>query len=279
MSTLYLNRETGQVSTEPGPWSWPLEGYTLGATRPLVISCSLHGRFEVVDCVESAEVLDRPGHTLRGFASALLAAAARTCTDFRRWQSRLMAEYAAKVAAAPTVDAPLLSYLALAEAMHSRVPFEEGLRVLASAATPEIRVPRSTVGAQPYLLPQAGRVEWFPQHQRPREAVPLSGSSWLFVRCRFHGQWDCVGGSQPLPTRISARVLTQYAKVLLGRAVSSCEDYAMRLSALQEQERLALPETFGFAWYAEFARLILRATSDIGWVVAQALDKILTLDR
>jgi hypothetical protein len=279
MSILYLNRETGQVSTEPGPWSWPLEGYSLGATRPLVISCGLHGRFEVIDRIESAEVLERPGHTLRGFASALLASAARTCRDFRRWHSRLMAEYAATLAAAPAVDAPLVSYLALAEAMHTRVPFEESLRALASAATPEIRVPRSTVGAQPYLLPQAGRVEWLPRHQRPREAVPLSGSSWLFVHCQFHGQWDCVGGSQPLPTPISAKVLTQYAKVLLGRAVSSCEDYAMRLSTLQEHDRLALPETFGFAWYAEFTRLILQASSDIGWVVAQALNKILSLDR
>lgn len=187
MSTLYLNRETGVVSTEPGPWSWPLEGYTLGATRPLVISCGLHGRFEVVDGIESAEVLDRVGHSLRGFASALLAAAARTCTHFRRWQQGLAGEYAAKVSAAPAVDAPVVSYLALAEAMHSRVPFKEGLRALATAATPEIRVPRTTVGAQPYLLPQTCRVEWFAQHQRPRDTVPLSGSSWLFVRCQFHG--------------------------------------------------------------------------------------------
>ena len=99
-----------------------------------------------------------------------------------------------------------MGHLALAEAMRSRVPFEEGLRALASAAAPEIHAPRTTVGAQPCLLPQEGRVEWFPQHERPGDAVALSGSSWLFVRCPFHRQWDCVGSSRVAVGEVDQRV-------------------------------------------------------------------------
>ncbi len=67
MTTFYLNRETGALTTEPGPWTWPLEGYTLRVTRPLVISCGVHNRYDPVGQVESAEVVGSAAPASHGF--------------------------------------------------------------------------------------------------------------------------------------------------------------------------------------------------------------------
>jgi hypothetical protein len=63
MSILHLNRETGQVSAKPGPLELAAgrpHPRRNPASRDLLQS---PGRFEVVDRIESAELLDRPGHT------------------------------------------------------------------------------------------------------------------------------------------------------------------------------------------------------------------------
>lgn len=274
MTTFYLNRETGALSTEPGPWVWPLEGYSLRITRPLVISCGIHNCYEPAGQVESAEVVDRSGTGLMAFARSILAASAPDCTTYRRWKIGLLRTYREVLERAPALDAPLISYLGLAEVLHARVSFERGLHNLAGANEPRFVMPPTTRGRIPYLHPEDGTVQWHPYDRRPADAVPLENSGWLFIRCRSCHRWECVD-TLPALSAIIANVLTQYTRVLIAQAVRSCEDYAMRADVLD------LPEVaqglLPFAWFKTAAERIVRATEDVGWVVARALDRLIDL--
>ncbi len=206
MTTFYLNRETGALTTEPGPWTWPLEGYSLRITRPLVISCGTHSCYEPVGQVESAGVVDRNGTCLTAFARSILAASAPDCGTYRRWKIGLLKTYREVLDRAPALDAPLISYLGLAEVLHARVPIERGLRDLADAEEPRFVIPPTTRGRIPYLHPEDGTVRWHPYDRRPTDGVPLENGGWLFIRCQSCHRWECVDILPPLSS-IVANVL------------------------------------------------------------------------
>lgn len=274
MTTFYLNRKTGALSAEPGPWTWPLDGYSLRVTRPLLISCRIHNCYEQVGQIESTEVVDRSGSSLMAFARSILAASAPDCTTYRRWKTGLVKNYREVLERAPAIDAPLVSYLGLAETLHTRVPFERGLRNLAGADELRFVLPPTTRGRIPYLHPEDGTVRWHPYERRPADGVPLENSGWLFIRCRTCHRWECVD-TLPALSGIVSNVLAQYACVLIGQAVRSCEDYAMRTQVLKLPE--AAQVSHPFAWFKACAERIVQATEDVGWVVAQALDRLIDL--
>lgn len=274
MTTFYLNRETGALTTEPGPWTWPLEGYALRITRPLVISCGIHNCYEPVGQVGSVEVVDRSGVSLMAFARSILAASAPDCTTYRRWKNGLLKTYREALDRAPAPDAPLISYLALADVLHARVPFERGLRNLTNSVEPRFLTPPTTRGRLPYLHPEDGTVQWHPYDRRPADGVLLENSGWLFIRCRNCHRWECVD-ALPVLNDIMTNVLTQYTRVLIAQAARSCEDYAMRTNVLEFPDAAEAPRPY--AWFKACAERIVQATEDVGWVVAQALDRLIDL--
>lgn len=274
MTTFYLNRETGTLSTEPEPWAWPLDGYSLRITRPLLVSCKIHNCYESVGQIESVEVVDRGAGSLMAFARAILAASAPDCTTYRRWKTGLAKAYRDALERSPAIDAPLASYLGVAEALHARVPFERALRNLAGAEEPRFVVPPTTRGRVPYLHPEDNTVRWHPHDRRPPDGVPLENGGWLFVRCRNCHRWECVD-TLPALSGITSNVIAQYARVLVAQAVRSCEDYAMRTRVLKLPETTQAPHPF--TWFKSCAERIVQATADVGWVVARALDRLIDL--
>jgi len=286
----YLDPETGALSGDPRPGSaYLIENTVPGVRAPLVLRCGLHRRYEAVDTIVSVFATD-PGLThAAGLVRSALTATCATCGEWRiavhKFQETLGTLRSSRAADGLLQDDRLLlptrSYLAIGQALNSPKPLPEALAALAGMTLPS-DPPALPVGATAYIDRGTGAVAVRLPGQRPPAGDPLpQGSGWCLMRCAKHG-WEDMATLAP-PDGKTLAIAKGLGRTLLGQGVQSCEEYVMARDVMDAEfdavfvlnkPQAAVPPLEAFRSYRTIAAALLRATSDIGYVVARALEQM-----
>jgi hypothetical protein len=287
-ATAYVDPATGALSAAARPGWEPVRDVVPGVRAPLVLHCALHGRHEAVDTVTSATAIDLGHARVTAIVRAVLAAACPTCRDhhaqMRAFQLILRRLTAARAAAALHDDdrltLPIRSYLAIGQALNAPRPLPEALAALAEMAFP-CDPPALPVGAAAHLDP-AGQVTIVRTGQRPPDGarrIP-SESHWCLMRCADHG-WEHLGALAP-PDGKTLAVARELGRALLAQATRTCDDYAVSRRVMEDELDAVRPASIhapappldAFRAYRAVAAALSRATADIGYVAARALEQL-----
>ena len=288
-STVYLNQDTGILSATREAGAELIDPIIPGVTGPIVLRCSLHGRYHQVGIVTTA-LSGRSGlPALEDFIRVTLAAVCTTCTEWKQaWHrtsvafDHLRADTHRNVLARP-VD----TMLAVGRALNTPRPFPEALQALASFPLPADPPPLALGGA--FAVDPAGAILSLPPGRRPAAvgAQLPRDKSWCLVCCEHHG-WEHVG-SLAEPDGRSRAALLDLGSVLIAQAVDTCDQFTVTRDVLR-RELGALPigdavlrpgastrparPMAAMRFYQDAAVAFARATGDIGYVVARALEEL-----
>jgi hypothetical protein len=287
----YLDPDTGVLSTDPGPGRVCVVENTLtGVRAPLVLRCTLHRQYEAVDTVVSADDIDLGYLRATGLVQAALAAACSTCQEWRAatraFQRTVRALRASRTREGTRNDnrlaLPVRSYLAIGQALNAPRPLPEALQALAGMTLP-CDPPPALVGMTAYLHPDGAVVFRRRGEPAPSGTRPLpDGPGWCLMRCAAHG-WEHVGTLYP-PDGRTMVIARELGHALLAQGAQTCEEYAMtrqvmdtELGAVAITSRLSalpIPPLEFFRVYRAVAAALSRATTDLGYVVARALEQM-----
>lgn len=287
---IYLDPGTGALSPDYKPGWVCIVGDT-GISAPLVIHCALHRKYEAVGTTASLDTIDL-GHTRA--ADLVRAALAATCATCREWrasvrtfQQTLRSLCSARTAAGIKADdrllLPVRSYLALSQALNSPKPLPEALARLAGMTLP-CDPPSIPLGVTAYLGPDGAVALRMSGDRAPNGARQVSHSSgWCLMRCATHG-WEHIGSLMP-PDGKTRLIVKELGHVLLAQGVQTCEEYAMtrrvmdaELGAATFPKRgrsvIPVPPLEALRSYRALAGALARATGDLGYVAARALEQM-----
>ena len=284
-SSIYIDPDTGALSATPIAGA-EIKDVIAGVTGPIVLRCSLHGRYHEAETVTTA-LSGRSGlPALEDFIRVTLAAACTTCTEWNQaWHrtsvafDRLRADTHQNI-----LTRPVDTMLALGRALNAPRPFPEALQALATFQLPADPPPLVLGGA--FAVDPAGTILSLPPGRRP----PAGGAqlprdkSWCLVCCQRHG-WEHVA-SLAEPDGRGRAALLDLGSVLIAQAVETCDEFAVTRDVLR-RELEALPvREHQVAWtrparplaamrfYQDAAAAFASATGDIGYVVARALEAL-----
>lgn len=288
-STIYLNPDTGTLSATWEAGTELIDPVITGVTGPIVLRCSLHGRYHQVGIVTTALSGQSGLATLEDFIRVTLAAVCTSCAEWKHaWHrtsvafDHLRADTHRNVLARP-VD----TMLAVGRALNTPRPFPEALQALASFLLPADPPPLSLGGA--FAVDPAGAILSLPPGRQPPagSAQLPRDKSWCLVCCDRHG-WEHVG-SVAEPDGRGRAALLDLGSVLIAQAVDTCDEFTVTHDVLQ-RELGALPirdavlrpgastrparPMAAMRFYQDAAAAFARATGDIGYVVARALEAL-----
>lgn len=283
-STVYVDPDTGVLSTTALAGAEEVAGIIPGVTGPIILRCSLHGRHHQVGTVTTA-LSGRSGlPALEDFIRVTLAAVCTTCAEWKQaWHrtsgafDHLRADTHRNV-----LTKPVDTLLAVGRALNAPRPFPDALQALAGLQLPADPPPLAVGGA--FAVDPAGTILSLPPGRRPPAggAQLPSDKSWCVVCCQRHG-WEHAA-SLAEPDGRSRAALLDLGSVLIAQAVETCDEFSVTRDVLRrELEVLPVCDRQG-AWtrpahplaamrfYLDAAAAFARATRDIGYVVARALE-------
>jgi hypothetical protein len=269
---LTLNPATGTITAEP----CPLLHHTIGLDAPAAFYCRIHGRYESLAKVTINRHV-RSSVTLFGFGRLLLAAVAPDCTTRRRLWRGFEDEYKNAVRRAPKAMRPIVSYSALTQTIAQRASLRACLAAVAaypdqlepfSEAHPEkVSEPASvTLDRTTGILGIAGEP---PVHIPIGQTIHTNRFTCtkqpVIAPCAEHG-WEVVTMLPRIYALMMRREsLRDYAISLIAATAQTCDEFAVRLSALDEvKPPSAVPSStlsgYGPASFLTYAKLYARAT-------------------
>ncbi|HEV2282237.1 MAG TPA: hypothetical protein VGX75_07580 [bacterium] len=283
-STVYIDPDTGTLSASPLAGTEDIQGIIPGVTGPIALRCSLHGRYHQVGTVTTA-LSGRSGlDALEDFIRVTLAAVCTTCPEWKQvWHQTSVAFDHLRADTHQNVLArPVETMLAVGRALNTLRPFPEALQALVGFQLPVDPPPLPLGGA--FAVDPAGAILSLPPGQRP----PAGGAqlprdkSWCLVCCQRHG-WEHIA-SLAEPDGRGRAALVDLGSVLIAQAVGTCDEYTVTREVLR-RELEALPvrdrgeararparPLAAMRFYQDAAAAFTRATGDIGYVVARALE-------
>jgi len=262
-----------------------VHGIVSGVTGPVVLKCAFHGRYHAVDTI-SAAVAQSGLATLEDFVRVTLAAVSPTCTTWKRAWRAFSVAFADLYAG--TLDhrlsRPVDTLMAVGRALNTPQPFPDALNALAAFQLPA-DPPPLPIGGAFVVDPEGTILSLPPTRRRPAGCVGLPrDKSWCLVRCAQHG-WEHVS-SLVEPDGAGRAALLDLGMVLIAQAVSTCDEFQVTRDVLR-REIWALPvqdhrepgtaparPMGAMRFYQDAAAAFSRATSDIGYVVARALEAL-----
>jgi hypothetical protein len=285
----YLDLETGVLSSEPRPGrTCAIENTLPGVRAPLVLRCAFHRQYEAVDTVVSADDIDLGYLRAAGLVQAALTAACSTCQEWRAatraFQCTVRALRTSRTQEGTRDDnrltLPVRSYLAIGQALNAPRPLLEALQALASMTLP-CDPPPALVGMITYLRPDGALAFRRRGEPAPSGTRPLpEGPGWCLMRCAAHG-WEHVGTLYP-PDGKTMVIARELGHALLAQGAQTCEEYAMTRQVMDTElgavaitnrrSALPIPPLEFFRVYRAVAAALQRATTDLRYVVARALE-------
>lgn len=285
-SSLYIDADTGALSATPIAGAETIHDNIAGVTGPIVLRCSLHGRYHQVETVTAA-LSGRSGlPALEDFIRVTLAAVCTTCTEWKlAWHRTSVAfDHLRTDTHRNVLTKPVNTLLAVGRALNAPRPFPEALQAVAGLPLPADPPPLALGGA--FAVDPAGTILSLPPgHRPPAGSVHLArNKSWCLVCCQHHG-WEHVA-SLAEPDGRGRAALLDLGSVLIAQAVETCDEFIVTRDVLR-RELEALPvrdrqETWtgparpiaAMRFYQDAAAAFTRATGDIGYVVARALEAL-----
>ena len=285
-STIYIDSSTGALGATPIAGTEPVHGIITGVTGPIILRCSLHGRHHQVGTVTTA-LSGRSGlPALEDFIRVTLAAVCTTCAEWKQaWHRTSVAfDHLRADTHRNVLTKPVDTLLAVGRALNAPRPFPEALQALASFDLPADPPPLALGGA--FAVDPAGTILSLPPGRRP----PAGGAqlprdkSWCLVCCQRHG-WEHVA-SLAEPDGHGRKALLDLGSVLIAQAVETCDEFTVTRDVLRRelealpvrdrQEAGARPARplAAMRLYQDAAAAFTRATGDIGYVVARALEAL-----
>lgn len=285
-STVYIDPDTGALSASSLAGAEAVDGIIVGVTGPIALRCSLHGRYHQVGTVTTA-LSGRSGlDALEDFIRVTLAAVCTTCTEWKQaWHQTSVAFGHLRADTHHNIlTRPVDTMLAVGRALNTPRPFPEALQALASFQLPADPPPLALGGA--FAVDPAGAILSLAPGRRP----PAGGAqlprdkSWCLVCCTRHG-WKHAGSLAEPDGRARAALL-DLGSVLIAQAVDTCDEFAVTRKVLRrELEALPVPDRrepgdrparplAAMRFYQDAAAAFARATGDIGYIVARALETL-----
>ncbi len=281
----YIHPDTGALSPAPLPGADAVQGIVPGVTGPVVLKCAFHGRYHTVETI-SVGVARAGLATLEDFVRVTLAAVSPTCTDWKRaWHAFSVAFTHLRAGTlGNNLTRPLETLVAVGRALNTPRAFPDALHALASFQLP-VDPPPLPIGGSFAVDPTGTILSLPPTRSRSPRCVGLPrDKSWCLVCCARHG-WEHVS-SLVEPDGCGRAALLDLGMVLIAQAVDTCDEFQVTREVLR-RELWALPvrdhrdpgvaparPLAAMRFYQDAAAAFSRATSDIGYVVARALEAL-----
>lgn len=287
--SLYIDPETGVLTTEYRRGLAEIRGYTPGVTCPAVVRCNVHGRCEPVGTI------NLPSPTQGGTAAleALARVAAAVTSGSRQAYLRvrtgvLQAARAALTPGTHSPDASGYSAILIAEAPMRALarycdhvsraighPWEDILRHTASMPAPTVRAAST---AQRWVLHPDGTIS-----DSGSGTVLPKRSCWITLPGT--AGWELYDTFAPPGPPAIAVLLDDLFTLLVARSVESCYQYQHLSSTIGREttplrpgnRRDRLDGARMQQWLRDYAATVLRVASDTGWQVASALASLADL--
>jgi hypothetical protein len=286
-SIVYIDPDTGALGAAARAGAEAVPDLIAGVTGPIVLRCSLHGRYHQVGTVTTA-LSGRSGlPALEDFIRVTLAAVCGSCAEWKQtWhQTSVAFDHLRADTHRNILTRPVDTLLAVGRALNTPRPFPEALQALASGQLPADPPPLALGGA--FAVDPAGTILSLPPGRRPPagSAQLPCDKSWCLVCCTRHG-WEHVA-SLAEPDGRGRAALLDLGSVLIAQAVDTCDEFTVTRDVLR-RELEALPirtitaggsprparPMAAMRFYQDAAAAFARATGDIGYVVARALEAL-----
>jgi len=285
VSTLYVNPETGALSATPEGDATPIHGIVPGVTGAVIVRCAVHRCHHEVGTISTASA-SAGLSTLEDFIRTTLAAVCPPCADWRQaWHETSVAFHRLRTDAhANVLTRPVDTMLAVGRALNRPRAFPDALEALASFPLPAEPPPLMLGGT--FAVDPGGTILALAPGRRPAGKIaPLPrDKSWCLVCCQHHG-WEHVSALAEPNGRARAALL-DLGTVLIAQAVDTCDEFRVTLDVLH-RELEALPvrdprdallrparPMAAMRFYQDVAAAFSRATGDLGYVVARALEAL-----
>jgi hypothetical protein len=288
---LYMDPETGLLTAEPRRGLMELTGYTPGFTCPAVVCCTVHGRYEPVGTVRLPDPRQGGTEAMAALARTAAAATSGSRADYLRRRRAADAACSAGTFAAPDpqaasgyqavllAQAPLSAYRGYCEAVAAacETSWDAILRALADMPVPgEPSRPPAVPAPRPRLSPD-GRIGY----QGPGIQLPRA-SAWIALP--DGDRWALYDSFVPPRPSSLTHLLDDLMAITVASHSTSCAQASEVLEAISRQTAHLRPEpgvlhrplagTGWQAWCREYSQALIRASADIGWQVAAALEAL-----
>jgi hypothetical protein len=290
---VYLDPETGILTTERRRGLLEVQGASAGLQAPALVKCTFHGRWEPVATVSIPDPRQNGLDGYRALATAACVATSPTLAAFlsaRAKLSGLLREALEQrpeaglhgYAAVLHASAPLKALARYSEAVQTACGcgWDTIIDALAAMPLPD-RWDASPARTESVLVltPSGKNLEALPGSVPPGDRLPR-GKAWL-ARPDAGGTWRLYEAMKP----VHPRSLRPLVEDLLTAAIASSADTCERARQLVGMASSTVPATpqkplEGFAfqkWASEYSSALVRLTRNTAWQVARALEKLAEL--
>jgi len=290
---VYLDPETGILTTEYRRGLLEVGGVSPGLQAPALVRCTFHGRWEPVATVSIPDPRQGGFEGYKALAVAACVATSPTPAQFSAARARLaqLLKEVTGQAVTPGVQgyaavlyasAPLKALARYSEAVQAACGHTWDTIIDALATMPlPARWQAAPVRTESVLVltPKGENLEALPGSAPAGDRLPR-GKAWL-ARPDATGTWRLYEAARP----VQARSLRPLTESLLVAAIASSADTCERARELVKMASSTVPkapdrplEGFSFQkWASDYAAALVRLTRDTAWQVARALEKLAEL--